>query len=88
MKLTVIATGFDSNSLKNKESRPGSFNKVEETIYKPNQFLADEVVKEKIETEKNKKKVKEDFKMPISKKSSESKDEDLDIPAFIRKKMM
>jgi len=89
IKLTVIATGFESNALKNKEVRTKSFTPSEETtIYKPNQFLVEEVEKEKVENEKNKKKAKEDFKMSSSKKSPENSAEDLDIPAFIRKKMM
>jgi cell division protein FtsZ len=85
MKITVIATGFEPKILKSREVETKVLNR-EEAVYKPNQFLADE--KEKEYDEKNKKKVKEDYKISVSKKEKEGQEEDLDIPAFIRKKMM
>ncbi|MFA5188456.1 MAG: cell division protein FtsZ [Patescibacteria group bacterium] len=84
MKITVIATGFDSNSPKNREADIKVI-KREEITYKPNQFLAEENDKES--EEKSKKKIKEDYKISVSKKDNEAAEEDLDIPAFIRKKM-
>mgnify|MGYP000263729246 CR=1 FL=1 len=86
VKLTVIATGFEGKSLKNKPAENKSFT-VSKNAYKPSQFLTEEAVEEKNEDEeKNNKKIKEDYKMPMAKK--EENEEDLDIPAFIRKKMM
>jgi len=85
VKLTVIATGFEGKSLKNKPAENKSFT-VSKNTYKPSQFLAEEAAEEKNEDEKNNKKIKEDYKMPMAKK--EENEEDLDIPAFIRKKMM
>jgi len=84
MKITVIATGFESKALKNREAETKVFNR-EEAIYKPNQFLKEENEKEE---DKSKKKVKEDYKISVSKQEKGSQEEDLDIPAFIRKKMM
>jgi len=83
MKITVIATGFETKVLKNREAEAKVINR-EESLYKPNQFLKDENEKEE---EKTKKKAKEDYKISVSTKEKESQ-EDLDIPAFIRKKMM
>ena len=85
MKITVIATGFKGKTIRSKEAETKIFTK-EGNLYKPNQFLAGETVaKEKIEDIKSKKKAKEDYKIQATKESSE---EDLDIPPFIRKKMM
>ena len=83
MKITVIATGFETKILKNREAEAKIINR-EEPLYKPNPFLKDENEKEE---EKTKKKTREDYKISVSTKEKESQ-EDLDIPAFIRKKMM
>jgi len=85
MKITVIATGFEGRALKNREVETKTINR-DETLYKPSQFLKEESEKEKVEEERSKKKVKEDYKISVSAK--ERPEEDLDIPAFIRKKMM
>ena len=84
IKITVIATGFEGKSLKNKEAETKIFTK-ESNLYKPSQFLMDKNEKKKEEEEiEIKKKTKEDYKAS----AKEASDEDLDIPAFIRKKMM
>jgi cell division protein FtsZ len=85
MKITVIATGFEDRALRNREVETKTINR-DETLYKPSQFLKEEGEKEKVEEERSKKKVKEDYKISVSAK--EKPEEDLDIPAFIRKKMM
>jgi len=84
IKITVIATGFEGKSLKNKEAETKIFTK-ESNLYKPSQFLMDKNEKKKEEEEiEIKKKTKEDYKAS----AKEASDEDLDIPAFIRNKMM
>jgi cell division protein FtsZ len=85
IKLTVIATGFEGKVLKNKDIETKIFT-PDKNLYKPNQFLSEESQKIKINEEKSKKKGKEDYK--ISNSEKEDSGEDLDIPAFIRKKMM
>jgi cell division protein FtsZ len=93
LKLTVIATGFEDNPMKRKEvtEKNISINQDEEA-YKPNQFLANDKKEETIEEAEKKK--DDDFKVPPPPKAKTSNDddnddeEDLDIPAFIRKKMM
>ncbi len=85
VKLTVIATGFEGKTLKNKEIEVKNFTASKDS-YKPSQFLVEETVEEEVEAEKKKKKEKDDYKVPVTKK--EENEEDLDIPAFIRKKMM
>jgi len=84
MKITVIATGFEPKTIKNREVE-ARVSSREDIIYKPNQFLAEE--NEKEQEDKGKKKIKEDYKVSVSKKEKEAPEEDLDIPAFIRKKM-
>lgn len=87
VKITVIATGFEVQALKNHEAKSKLFTSKEEVSYKPSQFLKEEGEKEKgNDEEKNKKKAREDYKVSTSKE--EKAEEDLDIPAFIRKKMM
>jgi len=86
IKLTVIATGFEDNPLKRKDVQSPAATEKEEA-YKPNQFIVNESKEEeKEEKEEPKKEVKDDYKVPA--KQEESDEEDLDIPAFIRKKMM
>lgn len=85
MKITVIATGFEGKTIRNKEAETKIFTK-ESNSYKPTPFFTSESnEKEKIDEIKPKKKVKEDYKIQPTKDKSE---EDLDIPPFIRKKMM
>ncbi|MBD3359478.1 MAG: cell division protein FtsZ [Candidatus Buchananbacteria bacterium] len=98
VKLTVIATGFSDTPVKSRESEvKSSLNKEEEETYKPSNFLVKESIKEEEEKDKDKTKAKEsepqksdkeDYKVPASGKKEDNDDEDLDIPAFIRKKMM
>lgn len=91
IKITVIATGFDTNVIKDKiikENKPQvSFRK--ENTYKPNQFLANETEKEDVtgKQEDKPKSRRDDYKIP-AKIEDDKEEEDLDIPAFIRKKMM
>jgi cell division protein FtsZ len=85
IKITVIATGFEAKALKNREAEAKVYTPKERASYKPSQFLREENEKEE---DKGKKKVKEDYKMAATTKVEESSEEDLDIPAFIRKKMM
>jgi len=85
IKITVIATGFEAKALKNREAEAKVYTPKERASYKPSQFLREENEKEE---DKGKKKVKEDYKMAATTKVEESSGEDLDIPAFIRKKMM
>ncbi|MCX6745569.1 MAG: cell division protein FtsZ [Candidatus Parcubacteria bacterium] len=85
LKITVIATGFEAKAFKNRDAETKVFTPKEGTPYKPSQFLKEEGEKEE---EKAKKKPKEDYKVFSSAKSEEGQEEDLDIPAFIRKKMM
>ncbi|MDD5341354.1 MAG: cell division protein FtsZ [Patescibacteria group bacterium] len=82
-KITVIATGFEGKSLKGKEAETKIFTK-EANIYKPNQFLSENSRKEDNEEIKPKKKIRDDYKIQQPTKEAE---EDIDIPAFIRKKM-
>lgn len=86
IKITVIATGFSDNPLKRKDNDKPAY-KIEDT-YKPSKFLVNKKDKEDKEEVKEE---KDDYK--ISSASSVEEDvkedeEDLDIPAFIRKKMM
>ncbi len=92
-KLTVIATGFDKNIKSNKENENNKTFTEKAASYKPSQFLVEESEKEKTEKQeeeetKKKEEKKEDYKISSSKKDEEKSEEDLDIPAFIRKKMM
>ncbi len=100
VKLTVIATGFSDTPVKSRENEVKAPLNKEEESYKPSNFLVKESVKEeeeeeKKESEKSKyeepkpqKPQKEDYKVSASGNKEDSDDEDLDIPAFIRKKMM
>ena len=92
VKLTVIATGFKDNPLKSREVEGKAPVSKEEEAYKPSDFLVKEGAKEESDEEEEapKKKVKEDYKVPAATTSKEetADEEDLDIPAFIRKKMM
>lgn len=86
IKITVIATGFSDNPLKRKDNDKPAY-KIEDT-YKPSKFLVNKKDKEEKEEVKQE---KDDYK--ISSAASVEEDikedeEDLDIPAFIRKKMM
>lgn len=84
VKITVIATGFEPKTLKNKEIETKVF-RQEKSTYKPSQFISKENQEIKQVEEAPKKKVIEDYKVSAEK---ENEEEDLDIPAFIRKKMM
>jgi cell division protein FtsZ len=84
VKITVIATGFEPKILKNKEVDAKIF-RPEKNTYKPSQFLSKESQDNKTIEEKPRKKAIEDYKVSAEK---EPEEEDLDIPAFIRKKMM
>jgi cell division protein FtsZ len=87
VKITVIATGFEPKVLKNKEAETKIFGS-EKNLYKPNQFLSKEAQDIKPVEDKNKKKPANDYKVKQQAKENENEEEDLDIPAFIRKKMM
>jgi cell division protein FtsZ len=92
IKITVVATGFDNN-------RIGAIKETAtaEKSYTPNAFIAEEEKEEKSKifsrTEKKRSKaptLKAAQAEPAKKKgaSPEEEDEELGIPAFIRKKMM
>lgn len=86
IKITVVATGFDGRKV------GGSEVIVNERTYTPNVFISAEEDKEKWETKKRSKvsSLKQAQAEPAQKKKSvEAEEEDeLGIPAFIRKKMM
>lgn len=91
IKITVVATGFDSKRIGPAESIGLS------RTYTPNAFIAEEEEKEKDKEKKEIIKKKSKFNSlkaaqaePARKKSEEGDedDEELSIPAFIRKKMM
>lgn len=99
VKITVIATGFEPKIIKNKEAEARVF-MPEKNVYKPNPFLSKENQNKRQAEEKNdsffapkspgkphiQPKPVEDYK--ITAQNKENEEEDLDIPAFIRKKMM
>lgn len=90
IKITVVATGFDSHS-QNKRSESVK------PVYTPNSFIAEKEVEKEdfVPEEKSKAKFSSVFKnLPIKsaidpKKAEKpnSEDDDLSVPAFIRKKM-
>lgn len=84
VKITVIATGFEPKAIKNKDVDTKIF-VPEKNIYKPSQFLSKESNETKEFEDKPRPKQKEDYKLAAE---PEKEEEDLDIPAFIRKKMM
>jgi len=88
IKLTVIATGFDTKVYKEK-MKEKQFNVNEKPSYKPSQFLTEEKDKdeEKQDEDDDAKSKKDDYKIPAQ-ETKDKEEEDLDIPAFIRKKMM
>lgn len=87
IKITVVATGFDGR-------RVGLSDTVSsDRVYTPNPYIASEEDKEnKEQTTKKKSKIsplRQAQSEPAQKKSAEAEEEDeLGIPAFIRKKMM
>jgi cell division protein FtsZ len=87
IKITVVATGFDGTR-SNISPRPS-----EKAIYTPNSFIEEEEEKEtRIQAEKKKNKIsplKAAQAEPAKNKSGQTEDDDeIGIPAFIRKKMM
>ncbi|MBU0646892.1 cell division protein FtsZ [Patescibacteria group bacterium] len=85
IKITVVATGFDGRKIGVSETISN------ERAYTPNVFISAEEDKEKWEIKKKSKvsSLKQAQAEPAQKKGSESDEEDeLGIPAFIRKKMM
>ncbi|MDO9399758.1 MAG: cell division protein FtsZ [bacterium] len=85
IKITVVATGFDGRKIGVSEII------ANERAYTPNVFISAEEDKEKWEIKKKSKvsSLKQAQAEPAQKKGSESDEEDeLGIPAFIRKKMM
>lgn len=88
VKITVVATGFDYKSGKREEG-------VKERIYTPSSFIAEErkeEIKDFSMPDRKKSKVsslKQAQAEPAKKKSDyQEEDDELSIPAFIRKKMM
>lgn len=97
VKLTVIATGFKDTPLKSREPEGKTMLSKEEETYKPSSFLVKENTKDKEKEDEDdvkphvqKSKPKDDYKIPTATTGNQPSDdeEDLDIPAFIRKKMM
>lgn len=97
VKVTVIATGFD------KRLKPlGAPQAATKTIYEPNKAVQAKEKEEKTKASETKKEpVEQERKFPFTKKAASSEpvqpaekapaddeQEDLEIPAFIRKKMM
>ncbi|MEK7558109.1 MAG: cell division protein FtsZ [Patescibacteria group bacterium] len=85
IKITVVATGFDGRKIGVSETISN------ERAYIPNVFISAEEDKEKWEIKKKSKvsSLKQAQAEPAQKKGPESDEEDeLGIPAFIRKKMM
>ncbi|MEK7172595.1 MAG: cell division protein FtsZ [Patescibacteria group bacterium] len=85
IKITVVATGFNGRKIGVSETI------TNERAYTPNVFISSEEDKEKREIKKKSKisSLKQAQAEPAQKKSAEAEEEDeLGIPAFIRKKMM
>lgn len=89
IKITVIATGFDNNRISGREEE------VSEKSYTPNTFIEAEEKEKKSsnifggEKKKNKTQpLKAAQAEPAQKKGGEDEEDELGIPAFIRKKMM
>lgn len=86
IKVTVVATGFDGRRVGVSEALSA------ERIYTQNAYIASEEDKEKKEQQKKKSKIsplKQAQAEPAQKKGPATEEEDeLGIPAFIRKKMM
>jgi cell division protein FtsZ len=86
IKITVVATGFDGRRVGVSEGLAG------ERVYTPNPYIVAEEEKEKKEQVKKKSKVsslKQAQAEPAQKKGlAQEEDDELGIPAFIRKKMM
>jgi len=86
IKITVVATGFDGRRVGVSESISS------DRVYTPNPYIVSEEDKENKEQMKKKNKIsplKQAQSEPAQKKSAETEEEDeLGIPAFIRKKMM
>jgi len=84
IKITVIATGFNkSGNLLEKKEDVGLIN---EPAYKPTSFIASEEIEEE-QSFKNKKKVANKEDLAEKREINQEEGDDLDIPAFIRKKM-
>jgi cell division protein FtsZ len=87
IKITVVATGFDGRRIGLSDAIPS------ERVYTPNPYIVAEEDKDKKEMMKKKSKIsplKQAQSEPAQKKGVDdtSEDEELGIPAFIRKKMM
>ncbi|MCX6797849.1 MAG: hypothetical protein NTX66_01340, partial [Candidatus Falkowbacteria bacterium] len=84
IKITVVATGFDGKG----KSLKSEINKV----YTPNTFMEKELEKETASEDKGKLSIFKNIQSrPMIEKKPEKKkdeDDDLSVPAFIRKKMM
>jgi len=97
VRVTVIATGFDNRDLSHLTVNDS--NRVEQNTYQPTPFVKSKADNKKSEKEE-KPNIKQDFNKKSSKKSippkveelkkkvADSNEEDLEIPAFIRRKMM
>ena len=84
VKITVIATGFSDHG----GSSPASA-KSHETTYSPSQFVSAAQEEEKSREIKRlqKQPVKKVFAKPVAEEEKTAEEEELEIPAFIRKKM-
>jgi cell division protein FtsZ len=92
VKITVVATGFDNNRVVAREEKAAL-----DRTYTPNSFIAEEEKEEKLKIfnrqEKKRSKaptLKVAQAEPVKKKGFEEREEEdeLGIPAFLRKKMM
>jgi len=84
IKITVVATGFDGRRVGVSEAISS------DRVYTPNPYIAAEEDKEQMAKKKSKiSPLKQAQSEPAQRKSAEAEEEDeLGIPAFIRKKMM
>jgi len=87
IRITVVATGFESRERRSVAAQ-GAMEVPSQGTWAPNSFVKEEEEKPEPKRIKNKpKREKEPAPAPASKKIEEE-DDDLEIPAFIRKKMM
>ncbi|MDD5043541.1 MAG: cell division protein FtsZ [Patescibacteria group bacterium] len=100
VKVTVVATGFDNRDLSHLIGN--NISRVEQNNYQPTTFVQSKVNKPSVEEKKEERQpvarkefIKKPLKRDFTVKSNEFKknivgeeDEDLEIPAFIRRKMM
>ena len=83
VKITVVATGFNENVRSNAPEEVSA----EKSSYRPSQFLQKERISEMDRLQERPAEEKEDVKNRADDIFGQSDDPDLDVPAFIRKKI-